>query len=100
MWEENLRKIQKHNYEADLGKHTYRLGVNEYTDLTSAEFRKLFLGYRHNATRPSSGSTFLPPSFVTLPKQVDWREKGYVTPVKNQVSYIRSKDAKTFCFFV
>ena len=85
MWEENLRIIQKHNYEADLGKYTYRLGVNNYADLTNAEFRKLLLGFRVNATHKSTGSTFLPPSNTDLPPSVDWRTKGYVTPVKSQV---------------
>lgn len=60
--------------------------MNQFGDLTVYEYSFFFLGLRShfsNETK-SQGSTFLPPSGVTLPATVDWRTKGYVTPIKNQ----------------
>jgi cathepsin L len=84
IWEQNLKYIQKHNLEYDLGKHSYFLGLNEYADMTNEEFRSRFLGTRlRNVTK--LGSTFISPeNLKVLPPSVDWRKKGYVTPVKNQ----------------
>lgn len=33
IWEENVRMIQKHNLEADLGLHTFTMKVNQFADI-------------------------------------------------------------------
>merc|ERR1712137_136625 len=81
-WEQNLAYIRQHNLEADRGVHTFWLGMNAYGDMTNEEFVSVMNGYKMSNTR--NGTTFLAPSHVTLPDTVDWRNEGYVTPVKNQ----------------
>jgi len=84
IWESNLDYIEKHNLAADRGEHTFWLGMNEYGDMTNREFVSVMNGYKMR-TAPSKAPTFLPPSNIgDLPDTVDWRTKGYVTPIKNQ----------------
>ncbi|KAL2099931.1 hypothetical protein ACEWY4_004325 [Coilia grayii] len=84
VWEKNLKKIELHNLEQSLGKHSYRLGMNHFGDMTNDEFRQVLNGYKQGPDRRVKGSLFMEPNFLLVPKQVDWRDMGYVTPVKDQ----------------
>ncbi|CAF1033451.1 unnamed protein product [Rotaria sordida] len=86
IWESNLKQVQKHNLQADLGVYTYWLGMNKFADLTVIEFAKMMNSYKvtMNDQRNKDRHEFTRNPTVKLPDTVDWREKGYVTPVKEQ----------------
>ncbi|XP_065884407.1 procathepsin L-like [Dysidea avara] len=80
VWEDNWRFVQQHNSEG----HSFEVEMNKYADLTSKEFAKLYLSKINmaNSTRIREESSII--SKETLPSEVDWRDKGVVTAVKDQ----------------
>lgn len=62
------------------------------------EFRQQVNGYKHNPMKKSSGSLFMEPNFLQVPKQVDWTAEGYVTEVKDQVSLFRVVGSQLITF--
>ncbi|XP_053153606.1 procathepsin L-like [Hemicordylus capensis] len=86
IWEKNLVMIEYHNQEASLGKHTYRMGMNQFGDLTQEEFTQQMNGFHPDLASVPNGKVpvFHESTTLETPKSLDWREHGYVTPVKNQ----------------
>jgi cathepsin L len=99
VWLENFAHIEDHNMLFAKGESTYALEMNEYGDMTVSEFLGVRNGFRmdlmedrkklaeeHIAINKVQGGTYMMPlnSEHSLPSKVDWRDHGFVTPVKNQ----------------
>lgn len=82
---DNIKVIEQHNWLYFNMKKSYYLGVNQFTDLTVEEFRLYNKLQKQRATNKTIECTpYMPPLNWVVPATVDWRDKGYVTPVKNQ----------------
>lgn len=78
----NLGEIERHNLYSN---SSWKLGVNQFTDLTRDEFISKIKGYKLLGRKSSSSlaQNILEQDFV-LPEHVDWRSKGVVTDAKIQ----------------
>uniref|UniRef100_A0A8C3KD96 Cathepsin K n=1 Tax=Calidris pygmaea TaxID=425635 RepID=A0A8C3KD96_9CHAR len=87
IWEKNLKYINTHNLEHAMGVHTFELAMNHLGDMTSEEVVRTMTGLKVPRGQPRRNETLYVPDWTErAPAAVDWRRKGYVTPVKNQVN--------------
>uniref|UniRef100_A0A9I9D5P3 Cysteine proteinase RD19a-like n=1 Tax=Cucumis melo TaxID=3656 RepID=A0A9I9D5P3_CUCME len=81
----NMRRAERHQSFDPSAIH----GITQFSDLTPFEFRKAFLGLRGHRLRlpvDTNAAPILPTE--NLPIDFDWRERGAVTRVKNQVCVV------------
>jgi cathepsin L len=78
-WKANRLFIEEHNAK----NLSFTVAMNEFGDLSNKEFAKIYNGFLGNKMRPLTVDYEVAPS-PAAPASIDWRTKGYVTPVKNQ----------------
>jgi len=75
-----VNRVREHN----AANQTCTMGINEFSDMSPEEFERTMLtGYAANQATPIADADF---SIAVPNADVDWRQKGAVTPVKNQGS--------------
>ncbi|XP_013870911.1 cathepsin L.1 isoform X2 [Austrofundulus limnaeus] len=88
IWLNNRKVVLVHNIMADQGIKSYHLGMTYFADMENEEYRRLISKgclQAFNTSLPRRGSTFFGlPEGTPLPDTVDWRDKGYVTDIKDQ----------------
>jgi len=62
--------------------HKFQVGINKFADLSNKEFSSIYLGFKQPAKL--EGPIYKPKNIKALPPTWDWRQKGAVTPIKNQ----------------
>nr|XP_048303511.1 cathepsin R-like [Myodes glareolus] len=84
VWEKNLKFIKHHNRENALGKNGYTMRMNAFGDMTDEEFKNTLIKFPARTHNKGKSIWKRDVGDVAFPKFVDWRKKGYVTPVRKQ----------------
>ncbi|KAK8647807.1 hypothetical protein V6N13_121534 [Hibiscus sabdariffa] len=79
---ENLEYIESFN---NVGNKSFKLGLNEFADMTHDEFIAAHTGYKMlDNSKMYKSTSFLYENFSDTPSSLNWNDRGAVTPVKDQ----------------
>ena len=81
IFKENVKNIIEHNSDKS---QNFTMGINQFTDLTSSEFKEKYISGYSSLEKSVCGKFFNTETITSLPKSIDWNVKGAVTPVKDQ----------------
>lgn len=83
LWQQSALYVKKHNRKPT----NHFVELNEIADLTLAEYSRINgfqRSYNDSLAKHHSVRFLVPLMNAPIPHSVDWRDAGYVTPVKNQ----------------
>merc|ERR1712168_45581 len=82
IFQKNLKKIEEHNKSGS----SWKMGVNEFTDMTEAEFQAIYTGGYKRLPGNGLGNvgSVKAKAAKDLPASVDWRNNNTISAVKNQ----------------
>lgn len=84
VWRDNFDFVKEHNLRYLSGEETFTVEMNKFADMTEQEFANK-INMAPMTAPPKSFCTPAPAeASQDNPASVDWRTKGYVTPIKNQ----------------
>lgn len=86
VWEKNMQLVLRHNQEASAGQHSFTMGLNHLADMTAEEINEKLNGLKVEEPNNFRNGTFKEVTGLLLPRSVDWRKQGLVSPVQNQGS--------------
>ncbi|KAL3285481.1 hypothetical protein HHI36_000013 [Cryptolaemus montrouzieri] len=84
IFKENLQDIENHNALFEQGKVTYKKAVTKFTDLTKEEFSQYINKSKLSQRPKQSKNMFKANPNLTVAGEIDWRNYGAVTYVKDQ----------------
>ncbi|GFO31243.1 cathepsin-l, partial [Plakobranchus ocellatus] len=90
IFKKNVEFIEKYNGKYLNNQSSFYLGINPFTDLTDEEFYKFHMGLREKRDLHACRKHCVTHNLnlrTSVLEQIDWREMGYVTPVKFQLKY-------------
>ncbi|KAK3431227.1 hypothetical protein EUGRSUZ_E02717 [Eucalyptus grandis] len=80
---ETLRFIE--DFDNKAANQSYKVGLNQFSDLTTEEFVPRYTGFRATSrSSNSSAATTFKYSTTQVPDSLNWVEKGVVGSIKNQ----------------
>jgi len=85
-FEKNLEFINTNNEKFNRGEVSHTFGINQFSDMTSEEFKQTLLTLSPpSTTEPVSLQSSPMLKATAIPSSVDWRNiSGYVNPVRDQ----------------